>query len=60
MERRERILAAANDLARDFLYYDRKEDEELVRGEIQEAVEKGEVTKDEIVEEFKNQLNEWW
>jgi ornithine cyclodeaminase/alanine dehydrogenase-like protein (mu-crystallin family) len=60
MTRRELILASANDLARDFLYYDRKEDEELARGEIQEAVEKGEVTKEEIIEEFKKQLDEWW
>jgi len=60
MTRRELILANANDLARDFLYYDRKEDEELTKGEIQEAVEKGEVTKEEIIEEFKRQLDEWW
>ena len=60
MTRRDLILANANDLARDFLYYDRREDEELTEGEIQEAVEKGEVTKEEIIEEFKRQLDEWW
>jgi hypothetical protein len=54
------ILARANDLARDFLYYDRKEDEELLRGEIQKAVERGEVTKEEIVAEFRKQLDDWW
>lgn len=60
MKRRELILANANDLARDFLYYDRKEDEELNVGEIQEAVENGELTKEEIIQEFKKQLDEWW
>lgn len=54
------ILASVNDLARNFLYYDRKEDEELLMGEIQECVKRGEITKEEIVEEFRKQLDEWW
>lgn len=57
---RELILASANDLARKFLYYDRKEDDELKIGDIQKAEENGEVTKEEIIEEFRKQLNESW
>ncbi len=52
MTRRETILAAAEDLAGDFLYYSRKEDEDLPRGAIEEAIESGEVTVDEIISKF--------
>jgi len=50
------ILAAAEDLAVSFIYYDRKEDEDLPRGAIEEAVKKGEITVDEIVSRFEKTL----
>jgi hypothetical protein len=50
--RREHILAVVSDLATDFLYYDRKESE-LGVGEIEAAVHAGEITVEEIVEEFR-------
>lgn len=53
MTRKENILATASDCGYNFIYYDRKEDEELPRGQIEEAIEAGEVTVDEIVEAFK-------
>lgn len=50
--RRERILDRASDLAGSFFYYDRKEDEDLPRGEIEAALESGEVTIDDITTAF--------
>lgn len=52
MSRRQKILNVADDLMSDFLYYDRKEDEDLPRGAIEEAIRNGEITCDEIVEVF--------
>lgn len=51
--RRDWILASVADLASSFMYYDRKEDEDLPRGAIEEAVAAGEISTEEIVEEFK-------
>jgi hypothetical protein len=50
--RRQLILDTASDLAANFMYYDRKEDEELPRGGIEEAVKNGEITEKEIVIAF--------
>lgn len=54
--RRYYILAAVSDLVADLLYYDRKEDEDLPRGAINEAVAAGEITWDEIIAEFAKNL----
>ena len=45
-----------HDLVMDFLYYDRKEDEDLKVGEIEDAIKNGTVTVDEIVESFRKYL----
>jgi len=45
-----------SDLAGRFLYYDRKEDSEFPVGSIEEAIDSGEVTLDEIVEVFLTEL----
>lgn len=50
--RRDTILATVADLVVDFVYYDRKDDDELPRGSIQEAIVGGEITETEIVEHF--------
>ena len=50
------ILNAAQDLARDLIFYDRKEDEELRPGTVEAAVRSGVVSVDEIVEVFKIKL----
>jgi hypothetical protein len=56
LSRREKILAMTSDLAGRFLYYDRKEDSEFPVGSIEEAIDNGEVTLDEIVEVFRTEL----
>lgn len=52
MARRQAILDTIDDLVSDFLYYDRKEDEDLPRGAIESAIKNGEITSKEIVEHF--------
>ena len=53
---KEIILSTVRDLCSCFLYYDRKEDEDLSAEELKEAVKNGTITIDEIVEEFRKQL----
>ena len=52
------ILNTVNDLVSTFLYYDRKEDEDLRLGQIEEAIENGEITENEIIEKFTTVLHE--
>jgi hypothetical protein len=54
----ELILGTVEDLVADFLYYDRKEDEELPRGAIEQAVINRFELIDEIVAKFKEELIE--
>jgi len=56
LSRREKILAMTSDLAGRFLYYDRKEDSEFPVGAIEEAIDSGEVSLDEVVEVFRTEL----
>jgi len=53
------ILDTVSDLVGEFLYYGRKEDEELRPGMIQEALADGDITMEEIVGKFKDGLQEW-
>lgn len=46
------ILRKLDDLVSCFLYYDRKEDEDLPLGAIGEAVESGEITVEDMVVRF--------
>ena len=57
MDRRETILATAKDCMADFLYYDRKEDEDLPCGAIEAAIQDGVVTVEEILEIFRAALH---
>ena len=50
------ILNTISDLCSDFLYYDRKEDEDLTMEQLNEAVRNGEITIDEMVSEFRKHL----
>jgi len=52
------ILANVLDLVADFLYYDRKEDEDLPSGSIERALINKDITVDEITDAFKNELHE--
>lgn len=53
---RQTILNCAGDLMGAFLYYDRKECEELPRGAIEQAISDGIITVDELLEIFRNSL----
>lgn len=50
------ILGYITDLISDFLYYDRKEDENLPLGTIEQAINNGDITVDEIVAQFETEL----
>ena len=56
MATKDQILGTVEDLAAKFLYYDRKEDEDLPAGAIEEAIAAGEVTVDEITDKFRSVL----
>lgn len=58
MSTKGRILLTLEDMIADFLYYDRKEDEELPRGAIEKAIRDGEITIDDIVEKVKYALEQ--
>ena len=55
-ERVEHIRNSLSDLISNFLYYDRKEDEELPMGEIEAAIKAGEITVAEMVAILKEEL----
>lgn len=57
--RKDYILALVSDLVSDFVYYQRKECEDLGVDEIREAFDSGEVTVDEVVEAFRKELSEY-
>ncbi len=56
MNKRELIINAVKDLAGSLLYYDRKDDEDLERGDIEAQIKSGAITVDEIVSTFKDEL----
>jgi len=51
-----KILNTISDLCSNFLYYDRKEDEELSMEQLNKAVKSGEITIDEMVNAFREHL----
>ncbi len=53
-------LAKIHDLVTDFLYYDRKEDEELSRIDLENIIEDGTLTYAEIINHFDKYLLEEW
>ena len=53
---RQDILDAISDLVSDFVYYDRKDDTSLSSEELRTAVKRGEITIDEMVNEFRRHL----
>jgi len=53
---KQQILNTISDLCSDFLYYDRKGDEELSVEQLNEAVESGKITIDEMVAEFRKHI----
>lgn len=55
---RDTVPITVDDLVSDFLYYNRKEDEELPPGAIDEAIAERLVTVEEITNRFKTRLIE--
>lgn len=55
-KRRQTILDNVSDMVSNFLYYDRKEDEDLPRGAIEEAISKEEISVEEILKAFETEL----
>lgn len=53
---KEKVFACFEDMVSDILYYDRKYDEELPVGYIEDAIKRGEFTVDEFVDAFANEL----
>lgn len=53
---KEKILDTLEDVVMNFLYYDRKSDEDLPMGVIEETIKNGLITVDEIVAKFKAEL----
>ena len=56
-DRRQLILDTVSDLMSNLLYYNRKEDEELPVGAIEEAVWAGEITESEILAVVEKELH---
>jgi hypothetical protein len=56
--RRQIIEDVVSDLVGELMYYGRKEDEDLPVNAINEAVESGEISVDEIVDVFRKNLQE--
>lgn len=56
--RRQHIIDSVTDSVSDLLYYDRKEDEDLPRGAIGEAVRSGEITVEEMITFWADELRE--
>lgn len=53
---KEIILNTIENLCSDFLYYDRRENEELTIKHLKQAVKSGEITIDEMVAEFRKHI----
>lgn len=55
-EIKRRVFNTIADLVADFLYYDRKEDEDLPKEAIENAIKAGSITATEIVDQFEKEL----
>ena len=58
MDKKQVILNTVDDLVANFLWYGRKEDFQLPRGEIEKAIKSGAITVKEIVDKFDKELRE--
>lgn len=54
-----KILQAVDGAVDDLMYYDRKNDDDVPVGSIQDAVDAGIITKQDIIDRFKDQLEAW-
>lgn len=56
MNKRQQIVDTIGDLVSNFLYYDRRECEDLPVNAIEDSVSNGEISIEEIAQEFRRQL----
>lgn len=56
MSKRETIFLTIQDLVSEFVYYGRKEDEDLSQEALDKAIENGDITVEEIVKHFEKHL----
>ena len=56
MDRKDIVIATISDLVSDFLYYDRKNDDYLRPGTIEELIKTKRISIDEIVDTFRANL----
>ncbi len=54
--KRDVINRTIDDMVMGFLYYDRKEDLQLRPGDIEQAIERADISVNEIVERFRHEL----
>lgn len=57
---KERVFTTIDDLVSALLYYDRKEDEDLPRGVIEDLVGHGKLTVAEMTKRFEDKLREYF
>ena len=57
MDTKTLIENTVKDLVADFLYYDRKEDDVLYRGVIEDSIKNGVLSQAEIIDIFTKELN---
>ncbi len=55
--RKDRLFMTMDTMVSNLYYYDRKEDDDLPVGSIEEMIELGEVTVDEMVEQFRKLIS---
>lgn len=52
------VFSVLDDLVANFLLYDREEDEDLPKGDIEKLIENESLTVDDLVERFRDQMEE--
>ena len=55
-DKKSHALNVVSDLVADYLYYNRKEDEDLSCAEMDQLIDSGDLTADEIIERFSIEL----
>ncbi|RDJ35118.1 MAG: hypothetical protein DWQ19_09800 [Crenarchaeota archaeon] len=60
MSKKEYALNVVEDLVANYLFYDRKEDEDLSRDDMEQLKSSGELTIQEVVDRFKEALEKGW
>lgn len=57
--KKELALGTIDDMVADYAHYDRRNDDELSKANLNHLIESGELTKKEIIDRFTKAVNEW-